>query len=84
MAAMLIAALAVPQAFGDDAVIFGLAYFAVRAIHIAVYTYGAEEEDVTGAILNLAPGLLAAPVLLIVAGLLDGGAQAGPSGSSPC
>jgi low temperature requirement protein LtrA len=77
MAAMLIAALAVPQAFGDDAVIFGFAYFAVRAIHIAVYAYGAEEEDVTGAILNLAPGLLAAPALLIVAGFLDGGAQAG-------
>ena len=41
MGAMLIAALAVPQAFGDDAVVFGLAYFAVRAIHIAVYAYGA-------------------------------------------
>ena len=41
MAAMLVAALAVPQAFGDDSVVFGFAYFAVRAIHIAVYTYGA-------------------------------------------
>jgi low temperature requirement protein LtrA len=76
MGAMLIAALAVPQAFGDDAVIFALAYFAVRAIHIAVYAYGAEEDDVSGAILNLAPGLLVAPALLVVAGLLDGGAQA--------
>jgi low temperature requirement protein LtrA len=77
MGAMLIAALAVPQAFGDDAVIFALAYFAVRAIHIAVYAYGADEDDVSGAILNLAPGLLVAPALLIVAGLLDGAAQAG-------
>jgi low temperature requirement protein LtrA len=77
MGAMLIAALAVPQAFGDDAVIFALAYFAVRAIHIAVYAYGAEEDDVSGAILNLAPGLLVAPALLIVAGLLEGAAQAG-------
>ena len=77
MAAMLIAALAVPQAFGDDAVIFGLAYFAVRAIHIAVYTYGAPDVDVRDAIVNLAPGLLVAPALLIVAGFLDGGAQAG-------
>jgi low temperature requirement protein LtrA len=76
MGAMLIAALAVPQAFGDDAVIFALAYFAVRAIHILVYTYGAEEGD-SRAIVNLAPGLLAAPALLIVAGFLDGGAQAG-------
>lgn len=77
MGAMLIAALAVPQAFGDDAVIFGLAYFAVRVTHIAVYAYGAQEDDVTGAILNLAPGLLAAPAVLVVAGFLDGAAQAG-------
>ena len=75
MGAMLIAALAVPQAFGDDAVVFGLAYFAVRAIHIAVYAYGAEEDDVSGAILKLAPGLLVAPALIVVAGFLDGGAQ---------
>jgi low temperature requirement protein LtrA len=77
MAAMLIAALAVPQAFGDDAVVFGCAYFAVRLIHIAVYTYGAPDVDARGAIVNLAPGLLGAPALLIVAGFLDGGAQAG-------
>ena len=77
MGAMLIAALAVPQAFGDDAVVFGFAYFAVRAIHIAVYAYGAEEDDVSGAILTLAPGLLVAPALIVVAGFLDGGAQVG-------
>jgi low temperature requirement protein LtrA len=77
MAAMLVAALAVPGAFGDDAVLFGCAYFAVRVIHIAVYTYGAPEVDIRNAILTLAPGLLGAPALLIVAGFLDGGAQAG-------
>jgi low temperature requirement protein LtrA len=77
MAAMLIAALAVPGAFGDDAVLFGCAYFAVRVLHIAVYTYGAQDVDARGAIVNLAPGLLAAPALLIVAGFLDGAAQAG-------
>ena len=43
MAAMLVAALAVPEAFGDDSVVFGIAYFAVRVIHIAVYTYGAPD-----------------------------------------
>jgi low temperature requirement protein LtrA len=77
MASMLVAALAIPEAFGDDAVIFGVAYFAVRVLHIAVYTYGAPEVDARDAILNLAPGLLAAPALLVVAGFLDGGAQAG-------
>ena len=77
MAAMLIAALAVPQAFGDNAVIFALAYFVVRLLHIAVYAYGAGEVDVRNAIVNLAPGLLGAPALLILAGFLDGPAQAG-------
>ena len=77
MAAMLIAALAVPGAFGDDAVLFGCAYFAVRVLHIVVYTYGAPDVDARDAIVKLAPGLLAAPALLIVAGFLDGAAQAG-------
>jgi low temperature requirement protein LtrA len=77
MAAMLIAALAVPGAFGDDAWIFGIAYFAVRVLHIAVYTYGAPEVDSRGAIVNLAPGLLGAPALLILAALFDGPLQAG-------
>ena len=77
MGAMLIAALAVPQAFGEDSVVFGIAYLAVRVIHIAVYTYGVDEVEVRDAILGLAPGLLAAPALIVVAGFLDGGAAAG-------
>ncbi len=77
MAAMLIAALAVPEAFGDDSVVFGLAYLAVRVIHIAVYVYGAPEAHNRDAIRQLAPGLLAAPALIAVAGFLDGGAAAG-------
>jgi low temperature requirement protein LtrA len=77
MAAMLVAALAVPQAFGEDSVVFGIAYFAVRAIHIAVYTYGAPDVNNQEAIRNLAPGLLAGPALIMVAGFLDGGAAAG-------
>ncbi len=77
MAAMLVAALAVPQAFGDDSVVFGFAYFAVRAIHILVYARGVEDTDIRGAIMGLAPGLLAAPALIVIAGFLDGGAAAG-------
>ncbi len=77
MAAMLIAALAIPETFGDDSVIFGIAYFAVRVIHIAVYTYGAPDIDNRDAIRRLAPGLLAAPALIVLAGFLDGGAAAG-------
>jgi low temperature requirement protein LtrA len=77
MAAMLVAALAVPEAFGDDSVVFGIAYFAVRAVHIAVYAYGAPDLNNQEAIRQLAPGLLAAPALIVVAGFLDGGAAAG-------
>ena len=77
MGAMLIAALAVPGAFGEDSVVFGFAYFAVRAIHIFVYVRGVGEADLRGAMLGLAPGLLAAPALIVVAGFLDGGAAAG-------
>ncbi|MDX6583925.1 MAG: hypothetical protein QOI10_3109 [Solirubrobacterales bacterium] len=77
MAAMLVAALAIPKAFGDDSVVFGFAYFAVRVIHIAVYTYGAPDLDNRDAIRRLAPGLLAGPALILIAGFLDGGAAAG-------
>ena len=77
MAAMLITALAIPGAFGEDSVVFGLGYLAVRAIHIAVYAYGAPEVDNRDAILKLAPGLLGAPALIAIGGFLDGGAQAG-------
>ncbi len=66
-----------PGAFGVDSIVFGLAYFAVRAIHIAVYAYGAPDVDNRDAILKLAPGLLAAPALVAIGGFLDGGAQAG-------
>jgi low temperature requirement protein LtrA len=77
MAAMLVAALAVPEAFDEDSIVFGVAYLAVRAIHIAVYIYGAPDAHNRDAIANLAPGLLAGPALIAVAGFLDGGAAAG-------
>ena len=38
MAAMLIASLAVPHAFGADGLLFGIAYFVVRLLHIVCYT----------------------------------------------
>src|SRR5881396_2690001 len=38
MGAMLVASLAVPNAFGGDALVFGGAYFIVRALHLGAYT----------------------------------------------
>ena len=77
MAAMLIVALAVPQAFDDDGVLFGVAYFAVRALHIVLYTIaGKGQPDLLRAVLLIVPTATAGPLLLVLAGFLDGPPQA--------
>jgi low temperature requirement protein LtrA len=79
MGAMLVVSLSIPDAFGDRGVLFGCSYFFVRAMQLVLYvrnTRGAEETGDLQAILKLAPGLLLGSALLIVAGLLDGGARA--------
>jgi low temperature requirement protein LtrA len=76
MAAMLVAALAIPDAFGDDALLFALAYLVVRVMHIVVYAAAAESVALIGAIKALVPTAVGAPLLLIVASAFDGGAQA--------
>jgi low temperature requirement protein LtrA len=78
MAAMLLVALAVPEAFGADGVLFGLAYFAVRVIHVALYAIaGRGDPDLLGAVLRFAPSATLGPALIVGAGFLDGAAQAG-------
>lgn len=74
MAAMLIVALSVPGAFGDDAVLFGIAYFAVRLLHVALYAVATPETH--DAVLRAAPGFLGGPALLVVAGFFDGPLEA--------
>jgi hypothetical protein len=76
MAAMLVASLAVPDAFGECGVIFGVAFFVVHLLQVLLYALATGREPETRqAILRLAPGFLAAPALLIVAGFLDGFVQ---------
>jgi low temperature requirement protein LtrA len=75
MAAMFVAALAVPHAFDSDAVLFGLAYFAVRLLHIVLFAEATPHVDVRQATFRLARTAIPGPALLIVAGFLDGGAQ---------
>jgi low temperature requirement protein LtrA len=78
MGAMLVAALAVPQAFGDDAVLFGVAYFAVRALHLVLYALaGRGDPDLFRAVLRLVPPATVGPALIVAAGFLDGAAQIG-------
>ena len=76
MAAMLIASLAVPDAFDVYGVLFGVAYFIVRLLQVALYSLATGDTPETRqAILRLAPGFVGAPMLLIVAGFLDDLAQ---------
>src|SRR5919108_2542558 len=75
MAAMLVAALAVPHAFGDDGVLFGCAYAVVRWMHIFIFAEANEDVDTGQAISRLSRTALPAPALLIVAGFLDGADQ---------
>ena len=72
-AAMLIAALAVPGAFGDDAVLFGAAYFLVRLLHLVLSILVARDDPARlGAILRFAPTAMLGASLLVLAGFLEG------------
>jgi low temperature requirement protein LtrA len=76
MAAMLVVALTVPEAFGADAVLFAVAYLAVRLLHLVLYTIaGRNDPDLLGAVVRMVPSATVGPGLLVVAGFLDGAAQ---------
>jgi low temperature requirement protein LtrA len=75
MAAMLVAALATPHVFGDDALIFGLAYASVRWLHIFIFAEANEHVDTATAVRVLARTALPAPLLLIAAAFFDGPVQ---------
>jgi low temperature requirement protein LtrA len=77
MAAMLVASLAVPDAFGDAGVVFGIAYFVIRLLHLALYALVAGEEgpEARRAVLRFAPGFLGGPALIAAAGTADGAVQ---------
>jgi low temperature requirement protein LtrA len=73
MGAILIAALAVPRAFGRDALLFGVAYAIARWLHIFIWAEANEDVDVGQAIVRLSRTALPGPALLIAAGLVDDG-----------
>jgi low temperature requirement protein LtrA len=76
MGAFLIAALAVPEAFGDDALLFAIAYAAARWLHIFVFAEANDDVDTGQAIVVLARTALPAPLMLIGAALVGGTGQA--------
>ncbi len=76
MGAMLIASLAVPDVFGDDAFFFACAYAVVRIAHLVLYAVGASgDRDLLGAVARMAPGTGISISLLFVASALDGKVQ---------
>jgi low temperature requirement protein LtrA len=73
MSAMLVVALAVPGAFGDDALLFGVAYFVVRLLHLVLSMIVAfDDPDRFDAILRFAPTAMIGASLLVVAAFLEG------------
>jgi low temperature requirement protein LtrA len=76
MAALLIAALTVPQAFGGRAVEFALAYGVVRAGHIALFLLASRDDPALHhSVAGLAGGTAVGVGLLIVGAVAGGAAQ---------
>jgi low temperature requirement protein LtrA len=73
MAAMFVAALAVPEAFGSHGVLFGVAFLIVAVMHLALNALAARAEpDQLAAVLRIAPSSLAGAALILAAGFVDG------------
>jgi low temperature requirement protein LtrA len=71
--AMFVAALVVPNVFGEDGVLFGACFLVVIAMHLALYALaGRGNRDLLGAVLRLAPWTLLGATLILVAGFMDG------------
>ncbi|MBD0328658.1 MAG: low temperature requirement protein A [Thermoleophilia bacterium] len=76
MGTMLVVALAVPGAFGDDAVLFGVAYLLVRGLHVVLYSIvGRDDPNLLGAVVRLAPTAFLGASLIVVAAFLEGDAR---------
>ena len=72
MAAFLVAALCVPEAFGDSALIFAVAYAGVRAAHIVLFVIGSRDDP------NLRASVIALAISTAIGvGLLVGGVVRG-------
>jgi low temperature requirement protein LtrA len=74
MAAMFVAALAVPDAFGSHGVLFGAAFLMVTVMQLTLYALSARRDpDLLAAILRIAPSALVGAGLITVAGFVEGG-----------
>ncbi len=77
MAALLIVSLCVPEAFGDLALTFALAFGVFRVAHIALFMLASAEEDgMRHSVIGLAVSTAIAVSVLALASLFDGLPQA--------
>jgi low temperature requirement protein LtrA len=78
MAALLVVALCVPGAFGDDALLFACAYGVVRAAHIGLFVIASRDDPrFRQSVLGLGGGSALGVGLLIAAAGFDGWLQGG-------
>jgi low temperature requirement protein LtrA len=76
IAAMLIASIAAPRAFGRDATTFAVAYLVVRTLHLVLFVLaGRGDRELLRAVLRLVPTVFLSAVLLLVASPLHGTAK---------
>jgi low temperature requirement protein LtrA len=76
MAALLVAGLCVPQAFGDAALIFAGAYAVVRVAHIALFMLASRDDpNLRSSVIGLAISTAVGTGLLIAASFADGTLQ---------
>jgi low temperature requirement protein LtrA len=76
MAALLIVALCVPEAFGDSALILACAYAVVRIAHIALFMLASRDEpNLRASVIGLAISTAIASGLLVGASFADGTLQ---------
>ena len=75
MVAMLVASLALPEAFGEHALLFALAYLAIRVLHVALFAAGSDDVAVRQAVRALALPAIVTPAALLVAAFLESPAR---------
>ena len=74
MGGFLVISLAIPNAYSSTGLAFGIGYAIVVALHAGMFATGTSGSEVA-AILRIAPFNLAAAALVLVGGVLGGGAQ---------
>jgi low temperature requirement protein LtrA len=74
MAAMFVAALAVPDAFGNHGVLFGVSFLIVAAMHVTLDMLSARHDpNLLASALRITAAELVGAALIVVAGFVDGG-----------